>query len=634
MRRRPGPASPGSAGPALTEVAHRRAAASGKTRSGVLRVAEIPDVAIAIGLIALALGLRALEWARTDVIFNDGPTFLSIAHAFGRGDVAGGLAHPFHPLYPLAVALLRGAVPLPEGDALVAAAGIVSVISGGVAVACLWLWLRDAFGRGAAAVGALALAVHPGAVGMAADVQSDGLYLALFLASVMLLWRGLARRSASAAAAAGGLSALAYLTRPEGLAVAAIGLAIGALPVVVPGVFARFAGQPVPDDAAARKPQGHRDVVVRSDRARWVGWWLALAAGAGLVIAPYAGWLGHETGSFALTKKKTVAQLTGVGDASTFHARELVPAPPPSPWHPRGVAAKARDLHTAASIPSPAPPRDIEGSRPPAVPGLSLPPDRPPEAMRSPAAALADLVKTIVRAARYDVLVLLALGLFASRGRPGARGLFVGAFVGVFGALLAGLAVFSGYVSARHVLPPIVLGFGWLAPGATRFGEGVLAAVQWARATVSRPAPGSSSAATAIGVALIAGLGIGHACLPGRDDGLAERLAAEWLRAANAGPAAIAVEKSRVAWYAGRAFVPLRDAPDEETLAWLRAHGTGFVIVDDAALERRPTLARALAHDATLLHRETANGVEARVFALRDGSGAGVPGVSTAPEGR
>ena len=101
-----------------------------------------------------------------------------------HGDVVGALAHPFHPLYPLAIALLRGVLSLPEGDALVAAAGIVSVSSGGVAVGCLWAWLRSAFGREAAAVGALALAVHPGAVGMAADVQSDGLYLALFVAAV------------------------------------------------------------------------------------------------------------------------------------------------------------------------------------------------------------------------------------------------------------------------------------------------------------------------------------------------------------------------------------------------------------------------------------------------------------------
>ena len=57
------------------------------------------------------------------------------------------------------------------------------------------------------------------------------------------------------------------------------------------------------------------------------------------------------------------------------------------------------------------------------------------------------------------------------------------------------------------------------------------------------------------------------------------------------------------------------------------------LIVDDA-FERRPHSPERRRAMWTLLHRETANGVEARVFALRDGSGAEVPEVSTAPEGR
>ncbi len=604
--------------------------------------------------VVLALALRALASARSAVIFNDGPTFLALARAFAHGEFAAALGHPFHPLYPISIALLHRLFSLPEGDALLLTAKTVSVFSGGLAVACLWSWLRSAFGRRAAAVGALALAVHPGAVGLSADVQSDGLYLALFLAAVAALWRALVSNSAWRAGAAGALSGLAYLTRPEGLGVVVVGASIGVwfagMSATGERLLAAARARASEPGSAAKRPTS------RTGRWQRVSWMLALVGCAAGVIAPYAGWLTHESGTFTLTRKKTATQITGLGGASVWGAGEIAPAPPPSPLRDTGSRLHDTGETSPDATGVAADEADRTGSQPAAGVALesralrsdprratpardlatSAPPSRTPEPPRSVGSAFVDLVRTLVRAARPDVLVLLLAGFWSRRGGTSLRGVFVAAFAAFHGLLLAGLAVFSGYVSARHALPPIVLGFGWLGYGAERFGSSMLDGFVRVRARApDGELPGRSPwLATAIGVALILVLGLGHALRPHRDEGLAERRAAEWLRRTDTGTSAVAVEKSRNAWYAGRAFVPLRDAPDERTGEWLRARGATFVILDADALERRPALARALAREARLLHREIDGDVEARIFALRDGSADANPAVSTAPEGR
>jgi hypothetical protein len=163
------------------------------------------------------------------------------------------------------------------------AALAVSIAAGALAVGALGALLRAAFDRKVAGIGAFLLAVHPSALELA-DLQSDGLYLALFLASAALLWRAYAAASARDAFLAGLVAGLAYLTRPEGLGTLVVGAALAALEV-------------------ARR---HWSV---SQAARFSG---ALVLGGVLVMSPYVAFLSARAGGLVLTGKKSVTGVLGL----------------------------------------------------------------------------------------------------------------------------------------------------------------------------------------------------------------------------------------------------------------------------------------------------------------------------------
>ena len=122
-------------------------------------------------LLAIALAVRAFAWSRTVVLFNDGPIFLAMAEAVSRGQGEALLQHPYHPLYPVLIALV-GAGPIPLETAAVA----VSILGGLLAVIGIFVFVRHAFDRELAWMAAWAVALHPWAVDFSSDVMSDGLY--------------------------------------------------------------------------------------------------------------------------------------------------------------------------------------------------------------------------------------------------------------------------------------------------------------------------------------------------------------------------------------------------------------------------------------------------------------------------
>ena len=198
---------------------------------------RLPRERLAVALCALAaFALRLARWGRTEVLFNDGPVFLALAERSAAGQLETLLQHPFHPLYPLAVAALH-ALGAPLGLGFERAGALVSALAGGAAVLALHGFVRRAFGPREGLVAAFLLAFHAGAVETGGDVQSESLYLALFLASAAALWQTLCDGRLRAAFAAGACSGLAYLTRPEGLGVALVGLGLLAL-YTVRGRFA------------------------------------------------------------------------------------------------------------------------------------------------------------------------------------------------------------------------------------------------------------------------------------------------------------------------------------------------------------------------------------------------------------
>lgn len=508
----------------------------------------LPHERLLLGAIVLvALAVRLLRYQRVAVLFNDGPVFLAIAERFAAGDVAGALAHPFHPLYPAAIALSH-ALLAPFGASLEAAAAVASAVGGTAAVLALHAFARRAFGARVGLVAAALLALHAGAVETGGDVQSEGVYLALFLGAVAALWRALDEGRLPSAAAAGALSGLAYLARPEGLGVVIVGAGLAALGLVT-------GGWPGRRRAAAAA--------------------LALATAAA-VGAPYAAFLSAQEGTLSLTRKKSVSWVAGVpgakgepGGLATGQAGMEAPKRRLDEAGRAAALARRRALAVAAgAIAADAPPPAADDPRLDALVAPSW-------TARDAGAALLDLVRTAHRALRPELMLLLVAGLVAARGRPGPRGIFVGALAGLYLAVLFALAMNVGYVSSRHLLPP-------LAPLLAYAAVGVLAVADLA---ARRAPPGRAEArrrAVAAGlVALVAAVCVGKALWKRDQLGeLAERRAAEWVRAQGGPGAVVAARKRRVAYYAGGPFVQLRPKRPEGFLAYFDDHAVRFVIVN------------------------------------------------------
>jgi hypothetical protein len=173
------------------------------------------------------------------------------------------------------------------------------------------------------------------------------------------------------------------------------------------------------------------------------------------------------------------------------------------------------------------------------------------------------------------MLALVLAGVFALRGRPGRRAGFLAALVGAYGALLFALAMNVGYVSERHALPPLLLLLGYGAVGALSLGR-ALARLR-ARDAAS---PRRVRLATALLLAAVAAICLGKTLRRGGVDDVAERRAAEWVRANAAPGSVVAARKRRVAYYAGAPFVKLRPKTAFGFDRYFEDHGVRYVVVN------------------------------------------------------
>lgn len=526
-------------------------------------------------LLAAAAAVRALRWHETSLMFNDGPTFLALAKSLGEGRFADVIAHPYHPLYPLLVLIASFWV----GD-WERAAVLVSVISGAASVLCLWLFVRASLGREAAWIAAIFLAVQPRALVNSADIQSDGLYLALFLGAFVLLWHALQERRAALAGWTGIFAGLAYLARPEGLGIAIVAAALAVLYTV---------------------------------RRRWrareaAGWIAALGAATLLVVLPYLSLLRVQNGSWILTQKKSAARLLALEEGGP--AALLSQAPP---W----------PLEAPAAPPAPEPPAS--------QPGHAASETPPPLA---PAAGLARAALAVIDAALGAVrpwfLALVLIGAWLRRGRPSALGELVWCVLGLYGAVLLTQGYHYGYVGTRHALPPLVLTFGYLAIAVPVVGRALLWPIE--RALGGRALPRVATAA-AVGI-VIAGA-LGQALRPERPGTRAERAAARWLAESARAPGGVAAPKVRVAYYAHRPYVSLYASPRGAALVpSLRQRGARYVILEDKKLSEFPEIGAAAGTTLRAVHVEEDRGRRAAVYELVDpGAEAGASDASRSPAG-
>jgi len=493
------------------------------------------EALVLFAVLLFALALRLYYWHRVEAMFNDGPLFLTIAQEIAQRDWSSALRHPYHPLYPFVVAVTQLGVEDWESAAVA-----VSIAGGVAAVFFLYWFLRFAFRPGVALLGAALLAVHPYAVYFSADVLSDGLYMAFFLAAAAALWSALERRSAALAAWGGLAAGLAYLTRPEGLGlVAAAGATAGLLWLRRQWSFGRAAG-----------------------------WGLALVAGSLFTLIPYVSAIRIETGGWQLTQKKSIQELSGVK-----LPERLKDMTRPKLRHQIEVEKVSFDHYES------------------------------PEWSDAGAhwEALREIAKTTKSSFRPELLLLLLIGLWSLRGRPGTRGSFVLLVILTYFAAVYLLRFQSGYVSRRHVLVPMLLTLGYSAVGVEVLAS---AFARWGRRWVQGAPVWLPRATSALVVLALCALSVGKVLRAGDVLHTARRHAAEWLHAEGERGALVAASKRRDAYYAGGDFVPLRAASAGGFLAYLHEHRVRYVI---AQADKYPGLAEAEARqELRLLHREQA----------------------------
>ena len=516
-------------------------------------------------LFVLAVVVRISTAARTLVIFEDGPSFVDLAERIDAGDWGGALSHPYHLLYPAMMVLGR---PL-MGD--FESAGIAwSILGGGLAVVGLHAFLRDAFDARVAWIGSLFLAIGPYAVRFSSDVQSDGVYLGFFLLGVAFLWRALDRANATAALAAGALAGLAYLTRPEGGGIVVVGSLLGGL-----------------------------KLVGRHWRARQlVRWLVALVGGFTVFALPYLWALSVVNGSWMLSGKKSLSGLLGVVDA------------------PLAVESSAGALIGGLVLLS----GFAVALRRPIAGGLVSALGRIGWGFGAFVAvglgvgivalpSVREYTSVIVSSLGPAIALWAGVGLFVKRAdRRPDRASFIGAFIGLYGLVLAALLLNYGYLSRRHALPPLTLLLGYAAigtgvlsdllrKGSRRFGSGRQLSAGWS---------------LVLALVIVSATELPKTLRRHRDDALAQRRAAEWLSVQAMPAGRVAASKLRTAYYANRDWVPLRFAGDARQPGSLRVGSARYLIVDHE-MDRAPGRGGI---DLVELHRVEAAGKLAVIYRI------------------
>jgi hypothetical protein len=473
-------------------------------------------------ILFVALAVRAFAWSRTSVMFNDGPIFLAMAEAIGEGRWAEVLAHPYHPLYPALIALV-GLFPIQ----LETAAVTVSILGGLLSVIAIFFFVRDAFGRELAWYAAWIVALHPWAVDFSSDVMSDGIYTGFFLLSFVAMARMVDHPTAINTLFCGVGGGLAYLVRPEGAGL----LVAGVLLLGVRGFF----------DRAERS----RRLVLACAGL--------LLAGA-VVMVPFVMAVGHQTGEFVLTQKKSISSLVGAPEETGQARRASAQLSGPLPLPEMAIRA------------------DGEGA------------SRPSRNMAGFLESIVRVSTTSLAALRFEVFGFAVLGLIAFRSnRKTLREWTIGLPIALYSGLLVLLVWGAGYVSRRHALAPLlpVIAFsalGWkslyamLAARSLGRGGSLIARLRTSRAT---------------GVVLVVVLVIAWGARdlrPRRLDRAPVRAAAEWLAMNHPKSGPVAAQKLRVAYYAGAEFVPLLSGNDGRLAHQLRSRHVRWIVIDEAKL--------------------------------------------------
>ncbi|MFQ5686373.1 MAG: ArnT family glycosyltransferase [Candidatus Scalindua sp.] len=231
-------------------------------------------------LLIISLSVRIYLSFFTYIISNDSVAYMQIARYFADGDFLSGLQHKYHPLYSFLMAVLYKAIPDMEISGT-----IVSIFFGTLTVIVFYLIGKNIFDRKISFISSVILAFHPYAVRFSVEILSESTYFFLFISAFGLGFFAIAKRKYYLFALTGVCSAFAYLVRPEGI-----------------GIILLVAGWCMLKGLARIK-------IIWKEKLASI---LILAISFLVFSMPYLVYIKMETGSWRLTKKKDLSQITGI----------------------------------------------------------------------------------------------------------------------------------------------------------------------------------------------------------------------------------------------------------------------------------------------------------------------------------
>lgn len=278
-----------------------------------------------VALMILASGLLGWLARHAEILFADGLRYIEQAHRIDYGALRDGLFRSVdHPAYPLAITAVHHALANGESpEAWQKAAQGAAVLAGILLVIPVYLVSLEIFGSRSAWLGCLLAYAAPLTGHVLADTLSEGTFLLFWMWGLWAALKFLKEGTFGWLPLTIGFSALAYLSRPEGVLLPA-------------ALVASLALMPL----------------LRSTRLNWPRWWAAigfLVLGPGLLIGPYVAMKG------GLGTKPAVARLLGTAPKSAADAverpRPLDPDQTTAATYAQATRAMAFAVRDAATLP-------------------------------------------------------------------------------------------------------------------------------------------------------------------------------------------------------------------------------------------------------------------------------------------
>lgn len=496
-------------------------------------------------ILFLTFGLRLYVMVATPVIGTDGYYFVKNAQCFQEGQFGEGLRFPFHPFYPMLIAIFNMAI----GN-LEMAGKLVSLVFGTLTVVPLYFFTRSIFNHRVAIFAAFFLTLNVMHVRHSADIMTESTYIFFFVSGVWLSWEMLRSGSRVLSVLAGLSSALAYYTRPEGL---------GIWLIAVPWLFLIGFWERESSSRPLYTALMFTQVIVA-------------------LVLPYVLLIHEETGRWHITKKGSAQQIIGYEVA-------------PEPSEERTITVKLRKSDTERLFEW-----KEKGNYPliglyivekfikvcyfPFVPFLLL----GLFTVRQNSACSGGTLRCA-----FGYILNIRMALFS---RSPAGEFFVISIFLLYFAVLFKLATSSYYVSGRYLLPLVALSAIWVGAGLER-------TAQYISNVNLKGFKMSFDRVTIILFIFIMAFTFPKAIKIKRQDEVMQKEAGYWLKHQKDKKSPVIIGLQKVAFYADGLYIPLPRGDYDALVKAARENAVDYLFVYSETIE--PKVLRLLDNNKDFL---------------------------------